>query len=71
MAKVIWEGWQKDASKAAQPTGPITLRDGRKILGPSLPDQQREGFMWSRHQMRMVRFNVRSGHISANCNYSF
>jgi hypothetical protein len=26
MGKVTWEGWQKDASNAATPTGPVTLR---------------------------------------------
>jgi hypothetical protein len=32
MGKLIFKGFRKDASNAATPTGPITLRDGRKVI---------------------------------------
>jgi hypothetical protein len=38
MGKFVWEGWQTNTPNAARPTGPIVLRDGRRVPALDLPE---------------------------------
>jgi hypothetical protein len=39
MGKVVWKGWQKDASNAAMPMGSIIKRDGTKVICITVPPE--------------------------------
>jgi hypothetical protein len=56
MSKTKWEGWQKDAGNAAQPTGPITKRDGELVisLNPGHIELARKLALWHRDQARLA-----------------